>query len=101
MAPRPSSTERKPTCASCSLTVIQGYWKTIKQNEKTGGRWAHAKCVEGGFRDDDTILLVNQASKNPREDILADMGMKAPKNHRPMFADEDDNVGDASMTPAS
>ena len=78
-----------------------GYWKTIKQNEKTGGRWAHGKCVKGGCRDDDTIHLVNPAGKNSMEEILAGMEMKAPKNHRTMFADEDDNVGDANMSPAN
>ena len=88
----------KPTCAACSLKTTQGYWNTIKQNEKTGGRWAHVKCVKGGYRDDDTIHLVNPAGKNSMEEILADMEMKAPRNHRTMFADEDDNVGDANMT---
>ena len=78
-----------------------GYWQTVKHNEMTGGRWAHVKCAKGGYRDDDTILLVNPAGNNSIEEILADMEMKAPKNHRTMFADEDDNVGDANMTPAS
>ena len=39
----------KPTCAACSLKVTQWHWETIKQNDKTGGRWAHATRVKGGY----------------------------------------------------
>ena len=78
-----------------------GPLKTIKQNEKTGGRWAHVICVKGGYRDDDTIQLVNPADNNSIEEILIDLDMKTPKMHRTIFAEEDDPNEDENMIPAS
>ena len=68
--------------------MTQGHCKTIKHNERTGGRWAHATCVNGGCRDDDTIHLVNPADKNSIEEILTELDMKTPKMHRTLFAGE-------------
>ena len=67
---------------SLHIKITQGHWKTIKHNEKTGGIWAHAKCVNGGYRDGDTITLSIQEGKNSIEEILTDMQMTVPKFHR-------------------
>ena len=98
---RQISRGKKPTCAVCAMKMTQGHWKTIKQNEKTGGRWAHTKCVNGGYRDDDTVLLSNPVGKNSIEEILTDLQMKTPNTHRTLFVGEEDLNDDANMTPAS
>ena len=53
--------------------------------------------MNGGYRDDDTIILSNPADKNSIEKILTDLEMKTPKMHRTLFAgqylNEDANKG--------
>ena len=36
-------------------TANGGIWKTTKKLEVTYSRWAHVKCVQGGYREDDVV----------------------------------------------
>ena len=72
-----------------------------QSERETSGRWAHATCVKGGYRDDDTIQPVNPADKNSIEETLTDLEMNKHKMHRTVFTEEDGPNEDENMTPAS
>ena len=42
--------------------------------------------MNGGYRDDDTIILSNPTDKNSIEKLLTDLEMKTPKMHRTLLA---------------
>eukprot|EP00969_Alexandrium_andersonii_P057997 2555448-Alexandrium_andersonii.AAC.1 len=47
---------RAPHCLACKEVVAPGALKvTRRSNLRTGGRWQHLACLEGGFRIDDAV----------------------------------------------